>query len=166
VRTLESELGPHVERLTDQPRLYADANVPAGVIAFMRERLRWDVLAVVEHDELRRGSDPVHYRTARRLHRTLLSLDDDFLDDRQFPPDESGGVIILSAPDQRGLVRLLTKINRTFFSRRGSRSGRPVGQPLIGQKLEVHPDWLVPAASTKKKRRRRRRRREAPVSRP
>ena len=42
--TLFSELAPHVERLAG-PRIYADANVPAGIVAFMRERLNWDVLS-------------------------------------------------------------------------------------------------------------------------
>ena len=46
--TLASELGPHVETLTSQPRIYADANVPAGVLRHMRRRLKWDVLAVIE----------------------------------------------------------------------------------------------------------------------
>ena len=40
MRTLASELGSHVERLTARPRIYADANMPApGVVAHMRNRL-------------------------------------------------------------------------------------------------------------------------------
>jgi len=42
--TLWSELGPVADGVAARPRVYADANVPAGVIAFMRERLKWDVL--------------------------------------------------------------------------------------------------------------------------
>ena len=34
--TLSSELGPHVERLVEQPRIYADANMPNGVVGYMR----------------------------------------------------------------------------------------------------------------------------------
>ena len=145
MRTLASELGPHIERFTSQPRIYADANVPAGVVAFMRERLRWDVFFVVEHDELRRASDVEHYRLARQLHRTLVSLDRDFFDDRQFPRKESGGVIVLSAPDERGLARVLVKIDRAFFNQRG-RQGHQRGTavPLVGQKVHVHPDWSSP----------------------
>jgi len=51
MRTLASELSLHVEKLISQPRIYADANVPAGVILYMRRRLKWDVLAVVETGE-------------------------------------------------------------------------------------------------------------------
>ena len=65
--TLSSELAPHVERLTARPRIYADANVPAGLIAYMRDHLQWDVLFVLEHDDLRRARDIEHYRLARQL---------------------------------------------------------------------------------------------------
>ncbi len=150
MRTLASELGPHVEKLTSRPRIYADANVPAGAVRHMRRRLRWDVLAVIEDQTMRRASDVHHYRTASMLRRTLISLDDDFLDDRQFPPDASGGVIILSAPDERGLVRLLTKIDRAFFGS-GRGGHRPAVLPLEGQKIQVHPDWSYPATTRRRR---------------
>ena len=73
MRTLASELGLHVEKLTSQPRIYADANVPAGVILYMRRRLKWDVLAVVKDDTLRRASDHEDYQTAAIFRRTLVS---------------------------------------------------------------------------------------------
>ena len=46
--TLASELGTHAERIAGRPRLYVDANVPAGLVAFMRTRLHWDVLFVID----------------------------------------------------------------------------------------------------------------------
>ena len=156
MRSLASELGPHIERFTSQPRIYADANVPAGVVAFMRDRLGWDVFFVVEHDEVRRASDVEHYRLARKLRRTLVSLDRDFFDDRQFPMTESAGVIVLSAPDERGLTRVLTTIDRAFFGQRGRRrqkSGNTL--PLVGQKVHVHPDWSFPDTPTSSRRRHR-----------
>ena len=113
--TLASELGDHVERLSGQPRIYADANVPAGLVSFMRLRLRWDVLFVIEHDELRRTRDGEHYRLARRLRRTLLTLDRDYFNDRHFPPSDSGGVIVVSPPDERALAKLLRRIDRMSF---------------------------------------------------
>ena len=88
--TLFSELAPHAERLAG-PRVYADANVPAGIVAFMRERLHWDVLFVMEHDDLRRAADLHHFRLARQLHRTLVTIDRDYLDDRRFPPARERG---------------------------------------------------------------------------
>ena len=150
---------------SSRPRVYVDANVPADVIAFMRERLRWDVLAVVEDPELRRASDARHFETARRLRRTLISLDDDFLDPRRFAPEDSPGVVVLSAPDAAGLTRLLRKLDRVFFPRsRRRRRADAAPLPLAGQVLQVHPDWTHPRLGGGQSPRRRRRRRRAPAS--
>jgi hypothetical protein len=115
--------------------LYVDANVPAGLVSFMRSRLDWDVLFVIEHDDLRRARDADHYRLARQLRRTLITLDRDYLDDRRFPPAESGGVIVLSAPGERGYLNLLTRLDATLLRNEGQ------GLPLVGRKLHVHVDW-------------------------
>ena len=64
--TLSTELAPHAQRLSSRPRIYADANVPAGIVAHMRLRLHWDVLFVLEEADLRRaprGSTHVHDET-------------------------------------------------------------------------------------------------------
>lgn len=144
--TLSSELGSHVERFSNHPRIYADANLPAGIVAFMRTRLAWDVLFVLEHDDLRRATDREHYRMARQLRRTLVSLDHDFFDERRFPNADGAGVIVISAPDERGLARVLRRVDRVVFHRRGTagtRRARGAAKtlPLSGQKLHVHPGW-------------------------
>ena len=125
--TLSSELGPHVENTPGPPRIYADANLPAGIITFMRQELNWDVFFVLEHDDLRRARDTEHYRLARQLRRTLVSLDRDYFDDRRFPPEESGGVLVISAPDEDRLRVLLTEADRALF--------RPDSPRLFGRKL-------------------------------
>src|ERR1700737_4647215 len=99
--TLFSELAPHVERLSPSPRIYADANVPAGLVGYMRTVLHWDVLYVLEEAELRRAPDSKHYRLADQLRRTLVTLDRDYLDDRRFPPGEGSGVLVINGPDER-----------------------------------------------------------------
>lgn len=134
VGTLSSELGPHVARVADAPRVYADANMPNGVIAFMRTRLRWDVLFVLEHEDLRRAPDIQHFRLARQLGRTLVTLDHDYIDDRRFPPAEGAGVIVFSAPDERWLRRLLKDVDRDLFRAEGA---GPL--PLEGRKLLSQP---------------------------
>lgn len=131
--TLWSELGPVAETVSERPRVYADANVPSGLVRFMRERLRWDVLFVMDHPDLRRARDTEHYRLARQLRRTLVTLDRDYLDDRRFPPGQGAGVLVMAAPDERGLSVLLTRIDEQLFS------GAPL--PLDGRKLHAHPDW-------------------------
>jgi hypothetical protein len=133
--TLSSELGPLVEQVSDQPRVYADANVPNGVVGFMREKLRWDVLFVLEHDDLRRARDIEHFRLARQLGRTLVTLDRDYLDDRVFPPDEGAGVIVFCVPDERWLRRLLTRMDRELF-----RVSDAPALPLERRKVEWHID--------------------------
>ena len=144
--TLASELGPHVEREATQPRIYVDANVPAGLVTFMRHTLNWDVLFVMEHDDLRRARDGEHYRLARQLRRTLMTLDRDYLDDRKFPPSESGGVIVLMAPEERGYVALLKRLDAELFRSDASESiddsdPSALPLPLEGRKLHVHVDW-------------------------
>lgn len=133
--TLASELMPVAERVAPVPRVYADANLPLGAVTAMRTRLGWDVLFVVEHDDLRRARDTEHYRRAREQGRTLLTFDRDFFDDRRFPPDESGGVIVLSAPNDRALVDLLGRLDRELL-RDGY--GDAIRAPLAGRKLHWH----------------------------
>jgi hypothetical protein len=117
-----------------------DANVPAGLVVFMRTRLHWDVLFVVEHDDLRRSSDGEHYRLARQFGRTLITFDRDYLDDRRFPPGESGGVVVLTAPDESGSMALLKRLDERIF--RASKVGAADGTgPLEGRKMHVHVDW-------------------------
>ena len=125
--------------------VYADANVPAGLVGYMRHRLGWDVLFVIEDDELRRAPDEEHYRLARKLRPTLISLGRDYDDERRFPMDKSGGVIVLSAPDERRLARVLTTINRVYFgwAKSGTRL-RNTAPPLVGEKIHAYPGWTVP----------------------
>ena len=127
--TLATELAPHAGRSSD-PRVYADANIPLGVVGYMRTRLRWDVFFVLEHDDLRRARDTEHYRLARQLGRTLVTLDRDYEDDRRFPPGEGSGVIVFSAPDERRLCRLMLQADRELFRADGA-----VPLPLEGRKL-------------------------------
>ena len=136
--SLSGELALHAERLSTRPRIYADANVPAGLVHFMRLRLNWDVLFVLEEEDLRRASDIRHYQLAHQLRRTLVTLDRDYLDDRRFPPDEGAGVIVIQAPDERELSLLLGRIDRTIFH---PAEGSAVALPLVGRKLQLHTDW-------------------------
>ena len=134
--TLSSELAPHAERLSPRPRIYADANVPAGLVTYMRHHLQWDVLFVLEDDTLRRAPDLTHYRLACQLRRTLVTLDRDYLDDRRFPPGETSGVLVIQAPDERQLTSLVERIDRTLFP-----PDESALLPVAGRKLHLHSDW-------------------------
>jgi hypothetical protein len=130
--TLASELRPIAADLAARPRVYADANLPAGLVGSLRQDLDWDVLFVLEHDDLRRASDVAHYRRAFDLGRTLITLDRDFFDNRRFPPELSPGVVVCWAPDESGLLRLLRTFDRTVF-----RADLAATQPLRGRKLAL-----------------------------
>ena len=137
MRTLWSELADIADEGAVGPRVYADANVPAGLVSFMRVTLAWDVLFVMEHADLRRARDIEHFRLARQLRRTLVTLDRDYLDDRAFPPAETAGVLVISAPDERGLQNLLRRIDTELF-----KANAPpwVALPLEKSKLQVFPE--------------------------
>ena len=72
----------------------------------------------VEHDDLRRAHDRRHFVLARQLARTLVTLDRDYLDDRRYPPAETGGLIVLYAPTEPLLTRTLQQIDDQLFARR------------------------------------------------
>ena len=130
--TLASELLPHATG-GETPRVYADANIPSGAVAFMRTRLGWDVFFVMEHEDLRRARDVEHYRLARQLGRTLLTQDRDYERAADFPAAEGAGVIVFVAPDERRLCELLARADRQLFRCAGA---PPL--PLEGRKMRWH----------------------------
>jgi hypothetical protein len=134
--TLFSELGPLRAAQALGPLVYADANVPVPLIGYMRDRLHWDVLHVLDEPAWRRATDVAHFHRARDLRRTLITLDHDFLEDRRFPPVVSPGVIVLNGPDHRALRRLLAEVD-TYLRRQS------VVAPLAGRKLCLHPGWTA-----------------------
>jgi hypothetical protein len=105
----------------------------------MRTLLNWDVMFVLEEDELRRAADSTHYQLAGQLRRTLVTMDRDYLDDRRFPPDEGGGVLVITAPDERQLSALLARVDRALF--RTGDDDRFIALPLLGRKLHANTDW-------------------------
>ncbi len=137
--TLSTELAPHAGRLAPRPRIYADANVPAGLVSFMRGVRGWDVLFVLEADDLRRAPDTRHFRLAQQLRRTLITLDRDYLDDRRFPPSDTSGVLVVHAPNERELSLLLKRVDRTLFH--ADADAEAAALPLEGRKLQIHTDW-------------------------
>jgi hypothetical protein len=92
----------------------------------------------MDHPDLRRARDIEHYRLARQLRRTLITLDRDYLDDRQFPPEQGAGVLVIAAPDERGLAKLLRRLAEHLFA--------TDTLPLDGRKLHAHSDWSADAA--------------------
>jgi hypothetical protein len=63
-----------------------------------------------------------------------VTLDRDYTDDRRFPPDESPGVIVFSAPDERWLRKLLQQVDREIFKVQGA-------VPLPLERRKIH--WQI-----------------------
>ena len=139
--TLASALGPVARELTGAPRVYVDANVPAGLVGLMRHELGWDVLSVVEHDDLRRAPDEEHFRRAFDLSRTLVTLDHDYFDTRRFPDFQNPGVIVCTAPDERRLASLLRELHASAFAQ----PDRPA-QPFKGKTVALVAGEPAPVA--------------------
>ena len=135
MRTLASELRSIAAGLSARPRVYADANLPADLVTSLRTQLEWDVLHVIEHDDLRRAPDHEHFRRALEFGRTLITLDRDFFDARRFPADQSPGVVVCSAPDPHGLFTMLERLDRLVF-----RADPADTLPLRGRTLALTPD--------------------------
>jgi hypothetical protein len=133
--TLSSELTHVIVDAGPGPRVYADANIPTGVVEYMRNVLGWDVFFVLEHADIRRAADVFHYRLARQLGRTLVTLDRDYVNDRRFPPAEGAGVIVFSAPDERWLRKLMCQVDRRLFRVAGAPA-----LPIEGRKLQWYID--------------------------
>jgi hypothetical protein len=66
-------------------------------------------------------------------------MDRDYLDDRRFPMAESGGVLVIHAPDERQLSSLLDRIDQSLFH--PDDADDPVPLPLAGRKLQANSDW-------------------------
>jgi hypothetical protein len=143
MRTLSTELGAWIDRIGPAPRVYADANVPAGLVRYMRQALGWDVFFVLEHADLRRARDVQHFHLAHQMHRTLVTLDRDYFDDRRFPPERTSGVLVIAGPDERSLGRVLKHVDRLFREAPGSGHdpAAPRTLPLAGRKLYADPEW-------------------------
>ncbi len=132
--TLASGLRPIAHDLAHAPRVYVDANMPAGIVTMMRQELGWDVLFVMEHDDLRRASDEVHFSRAVEYGRTLFTLDHDFFDPVRFPADRNPGVVVCSAPDETRLATLLREFHQFVF---GAPDAGPT--PIRGRTIELAP---------------------------
>ena len=138
MRTLSSQLAARVGLSTQVPRMYADANLPAGIVSMMRHELGWDVLFVVEDERLRRAHDRDHFLHALELGRTIVTLDHDFCNDAAFPPALSPGVIVCSVPNETALARVLRYVDRDIFRADGA-----ADLPLRGRKIELSLDRVL-----------------------
>ena len=99
-------------------RLYADNNMEREIVQHLPEYADMDILWVRDHPELaRERDDTFHYQKASEMQRYLLTHDDDFLNDSQFPLQRSPGVIVIPENAEsmaKYLPQLLRKLMRDY----------------------------------------------------
>lgn len=85
------------EKKLGRIKFYADENVDLGLIRYLREKHKVNIVAAVEQ-KLTGREDDFHFQEAQRRGRWLLTNDRDFLDHRRFPLHSAGGIVILNPP--------------------------------------------------------------------
>jgi predicted nuclease of predicted toxin-antitoxin system len=117
-------------------RLYADNNIEQEIVEHLRGKDKMDVLWVRDDPKLRcQQDDSFHYKKARELGRYLLTHDEDFWNDRQYPLRTSPGLIIL--PKNEGAMakhfpQLLLKLMDEY---------NPTGEALYLDEIKVRLTW-------------------------
>ncbi len=150
--SLASELRPIAASVAAAPRVYVDANVPSGARSRSCAACSGGTpCSCLRTPDLRRASDREHFRRARDLGRTLVTLDCDFLDERRFPACCSPGVVVCRAPDEPALKRLLKHLDRGVL-----RVDPGVALPLRGRTLALTADVAAPGPARRRRRSRRR----------
>jgi len=88
-------------RFSKKTRFQADESVPDYVVDYIRSR-RFNVKTATESG-LKGHSDEDHLAAAHRDSRVLLTFDQDFLDERKFPPHRNPGIVVLprGVPDSK-----------------------------------------------------------------
>lgn len=91
----------------EEIKIYADEDIPARVVQFLRNEFSWNVRYVCEEENLQKKDDLYHYRRAREENRIILTRDKDYLDPIRFPFHKSSGVIIIEEKNVDRMISLL-----------------------------------------------------------
>jgi predicted nuclease of predicted toxin-antitoxin system len=95
-------------------RLYADENVPTAVVEAIRSDPSWRRKVTIETAQEAGNAnrdDDFHFQHCRKHGLVLVTLDDDFMDDRRFPfGDHQPGIITIVGRSHDDLTRNLWSI--------------------------------------------------------
>ena len=144
--TLASELGGYAKRVSGQPRVYVDATCRRASCPSCGRRCTGMCCscssmrncAVPRTASTFDSPDNFAGRSSRRTATTSTI--------ENFPLHESGGVLVIWAPVEKGLMALLKRVDREVLRRDSLLDGAvdPIAEaslPLEGRKLHVHIDW-------------------------
>ena len=85
-------------------RLKIDENLPPGLADLLRQ-FEHDAVSVLEQ-HMGGAPDPEIARICQEERRAILTLDTDFLDTREYPPDQYSGIVVLRLRRQ-GILQIL-----------------------------------------------------------
>lgn len=90
-------------------RFKVDQNLPAALAELLRRA--GHEADTVNDEQLAGASDLTVSATCRRENRTLITLDRDFSDIRQYPPAEHPGILVLrpTTQDKETVLRLMAR---------------------------------------------------------
>ena len=128
------EIQAAVRGLSQKARFLVDENMDAETAPFLRGE-GWNVKTVGEAG-LKRQPDENVLALAQREDRVLLTHDEDYLDDRRFPPHRNPGIVILpgATGDTRALVMALMDLMAVFA---------PYRELMRNMKIVFHADRTV-----------------------
>lgn len=117
-------------------RLYADNNIEKEIVEHLREHTDMDVLWVCDDPKLRREQDDsFQYQKARELERYLITHDEDFLNDTQFPLQRSPGIIVIPK-NAKSLAKYFPQLLRKLMD-----DYNPTDEPLYLAEIKVRLSW-------------------------
>jgi hypothetical protein len=105
----------------------------------MRVHLHWDVLFVLEQDDLRRAPDVKHYQLAQQLRRTLVTMDRDYLTIAAFRRSRAAACWSSTHPTSASSRRCSSGSTGCCFTAKSQRS--PCRCRWSARKLQVNSDW-------------------------
>ena len=92
----EEELRAFAKAFEHYSKFYTDENIEPVIVEILRD-LKFDILTAKEAGLIHRD-DTDHFAFAYAKNRILITYDQDFLDDREFPPHRCSGVVVLDTP--------------------------------------------------------------------
>lgn len=117
-------------------RLYADNNIEREIVEHLRDEANMDVLWVRDVPELRRQQDDrFHYQKARELGRYLLTHDEDFWNDRQYPLQTCPGLIIVPE-NAESMAKYFPQLLRRLMDQYN-----PLPEPIYLDEIKIRVTW-------------------------
>lgn len=131
--------------------LYFDENFPAEVIESIKTERKWTkrfrILSARDFGNSGRD-DRFHFNFCRRKGFTLVTLDDDFMNDRKYPITDTPGIIRIVAGKNQ-----INKIHAELWNLLAALKHFPLPRLFVGNtKFQIgEQEWIIRGADAKSK---------------